>query len=178
VRRAPGAGADIEQSTVRSELTRILLVVLGQSPSGVPVTFTYAGAAEAPDGNAEALDVKGNNIDARLYVDSKTYLPVMLAYKGVEPRIRTASVPRAQAERRDAADLERRMRDAQLNEPPPPMVDMQLFVGEHKNVDGLVLPHRLTVSIGERTSEEWEITSYKTNAALDPAIFVKPPKAS
>jgi hypothetical protein len=56
-----------------------------------PLTFSYAGVAEAPEGKADAVDVRGSgNFAARLFVSAETHLPVMLSWQAsptVENRI-------------------------------------------------------------------------------------------
>ena len=47
-----------------------------------PLTFTYAGQAEAPQGKADVIDVTGPaNFAARFFVDSQTHLPLMLTWQ-------------------------------------------------------------------------------------------------
>ena len=49
--------------------------------SAYPLSFGHAGQAEAPEGKADVLDVKGaGNFTARLFIDSKTHLPLMLSW--------------------------------------------------------------------------------------------------
>src|SRR4029453_5674299 len=49
--------------------------------SSYPLAFGLAGQAEAPEGKADVLDVKGpGNFAARLFVDNKTHLPLMLSW--------------------------------------------------------------------------------------------------
>jgi len=48
-----------------------------------PVTFTRAGQAEAPQGQADVLDVKGPaDFAARLFVSKDSHLPIMLSWQG------------------------------------------------------------------------------------------------
>ena len=35
-----------------------------------------------------------------------------------------------------------------------------------REVDGLSLPHRIARGMGEKVTEEWDITSYKVNPTL------------
>ena len=50
-----------------------------------PLTFTHGGTAESPDGTADVVDVKGEDFAARLFIDSKTHLPLMLSWMDKEP---------------------------------------------------------------------------------------------
>jgi hypothetical protein len=70
--------------TARRDFTRLALGMLVTLPS-YPVTFTRGGTAESPDGTADIIDVKGENFTARLFIDTKTHLPLMLSWMDKEP---------------------------------------------------------------------------------------------
>jgi hypothetical protein len=81
--------------TARRELSRLALGMLVTLPS-YPLTFTHGGTAESPDGTADIIDVKGENFAARLFIDTKTHLPLMLSWMDKEPLqrvVRTAGGP-------------------------------------------------------------------------------------
>jgi hypothetical protein len=70
-------------ATVKQDFVRLTLGMFAQSFSSYPLTFTYAGQAEAPQGKAYVLDVKGpSNFAARLFLNSETRLPLMLSWQG------------------------------------------------------------------------------------------------
>src|SRR5207253_9813625 len=49
--------------------------------AGYPVTFAYAGQAEAPQGKADVLDVTGApGVVMRLFIDRTTHLPIMITW--------------------------------------------------------------------------------------------------
>jgi hypothetical protein len=62
---------------------------------------------------------------------------------------------------------ERKKREAEGPPPPPPMVEMSWFFADHKKVDGVMLPHRITQQTGDKPVVEWEIKKYKINPAID-----------
>jgi hypothetical protein len=68
----------------KRDLARLALGMLVTLPS-YPLTFTHGGTAESPDGTADIIDVKGENFAARLFIDSKTHLPLMLSWMDKEP---------------------------------------------------------------------------------------------
>ena len=72
---------------VRADFYRTVLGILPVAQGLSGLTFTHAGQAESNDGTADALDVKGENFVARLFVDSKTHLPLMLTYMAPQPRV-------------------------------------------------------------------------------------------
>jgi hypothetical protein len=93
----PGGAATPEQqeaarktmlANTKRDYARMILGVLGTSPTTYPLTFTYGGVAESPDGKADVIDVKGEGeFAARLFVDSQTHLPLMLSWMDKEPMV-------------------------------------------------------------------------------------------
>ena len=155
----------------QAELARLLLGLLGSTQSSFPVTYTHAGVAESSDGKADIVDVKGpDNFAARLFLDVQTHLPLMLTYMAPEPRIVMATAdrraPDAAAERER---LERERREAEAA--PPKMVEYRLFFSDYRDVGSLSLPHRIARGTAEKTTEEWEVKSYKINPSLRPDRF-------
>lgn len=70
-----------------TDLARLMLGLVAGTQPGLPVTYTYAGQAESPDGTAHVIDVNGGeDFKARLFIDTATHLPLMLTYMEAEPR--------------------------------------------------------------------------------------------
>ena len=68
-------------TTLKQDFTRLWLGLFASSPSAYPLTFSWAAIAEAPQGQADVLDVKGDGTFAlRMFVDSKTKLPIMISW--------------------------------------------------------------------------------------------------
>jgi hypothetical protein len=75
VRKARVAG-------IKQDFVRLTLGMFAGSFSTYPVTFTYAGQAEAPQGKADVIDVKGaSNFAVRLFINSQTHLPIMVSWQ-------------------------------------------------------------------------------------------------
>jgi hypothetical protein len=67
---------------IKQDFVRFTLGMFAASFSTYPVTFTYAGQAEAPQGKADVIDVKGaSNFAVRLFVNSQTHLPIMVSWQ-------------------------------------------------------------------------------------------------
>jgi hypothetical protein len=50
--------------------------------SSYPLTFSYVGQAEAPQGKAEVIEAKAApNFSVRLFVNSQTHLPIMVSWQ-------------------------------------------------------------------------------------------------
>ena len=165
----------------RAELARLLLGLVGGTQPGFPVTYSYVGQAESPDGKAEVVDVKGpDGFAARLFIDTETRLPLMLTYIAPEPRVVTRTIggpggtpmreraeggrraPELTPEERERLEEERKALEAT----PPKMIEHRLFFSDYREVNGISLPHSIRRGTGSATTEEWEIKSYKVNPSI------------
>jgi hypothetical protein len=172
----PPATADAAAQAVRNaraEMARTVIVMLVTSASSLPVEFAYGGEAEADEGKADVVDVKGaGNFAARLFLDQKTHRPLMLQYRGVAPqmRIQTQQVQTpADAERLRRA--EQAAHDVAGIAPAPQLVDIALYLDDYKAVDGVMLPHHLSRSVDGKPTEEMTFTTIKVNPTFKPGTF-------
>jgi hypothetical protein len=139
-----------------------------------PLTFAYVGQAEAPQGRADVIDVKGpGNFAARLFVDSKTHLPIMLSWQAQQPPARGRGPggpggarpgvpPPATAAPPTAA--------APAAAPPAP-VETRLYFAEYRSFDGLQLPTRVRRAVAGDTTEETTFDRFRINARVDSRRF-------
>lgn len=89
---APAPPPNQQEMMLRARLTqakqdfaRLMLGMFAGTTPSFPVTFTYVGQAEAPQGKADVLDVKGPaNFTARLFIGSDG-LPIMLTWQQAGP---------------------------------------------------------------------------------------------
>lgn len=168
------------QNQLRNEKARSLLSLLLKSPA--EFEFAYAGEAQADDGSADVIDVKGPaNFAARLFLDKKSHYPLMMSYKAVAPRIITKSfsntvVNREQAEKH-AADTEQHVKEAEQEAAKTPASqnesEYQVRFADYKAVDGVMLPHKITRAIDGKVNEELEVQKYKINPPMKPDRFDK-----
>jgi hypothetical protein len=71
---------------VKQDFARLMLGLFATSFSGYPLTFSYVGQAEAPQGMADVLEARGSpNLTMRLFVYKDTHLPVMVTWQGQPP---------------------------------------------------------------------------------------------
>lgn len=155
----------------QGELARLLLGILGTTPASFPVTYSYAGVAESADGKAHMIDVKGpGSFAVRLFVDLQSHLPLMLTYKAPEPRIVVNTIDRgSRPEADDRNEIERARREAEGA--PPKFVEYRLFFSDYRAVGDISLPHRIARGTAAKTTEEWEIRSYRINPTFKPDRF-------
>ena len=152
----------------RQEFARLVLAWLAVAPAGMPLEFVHAGEAESPDGRADVIDVKGpDNFTAKLFIDKKTHLPLMIAYRAVEPQMRTVTTGGGAGATDEAA------REAAQQMQSPPTSDIQLFFSDHRKVDGLTLPFKISKSVGGQPTEEWDVEKIKINPDIKPDTFTR-----
>lgn len=186
------AAEDRTLTQQRQEFARMALGVFGNSTSAFPLQFTYAGVAEAPDGKADIIDVKGDgDFAGKLFVDQKSHLPLMFSWMAKEPMQMTQSVGGNRAggsgnvvtmgggargaqaltpEERDKMmkDMQEQMKAAEANRK---VVEFRVYYGDFKDVDGLNLPHSFQQSVDGKASSEVTIEKYKVNPKIDPKRF-------
>jgi hypothetical protein len=169
-------------NTVKQDFARLMLGMLMESSPAVPLTFIYVGKAEAPQGKADVLDVKGpagpGAMAARLFINADTHLPIMLTWTAPAPPSR-GGPPAAAGQG-----------PARSGGPPPPSPsappaasaaegrgsqpsapETRLYFGEYREVSGLQLPFRLRRALGPDTVEETTFDGYKINVKIDPKKF-------
>jgi len=133
-------------AALKQDFARLALGMFAASFPAYPLTFTYAGEAQAPQGTADVLDAKGaDNMTLRLFIHSETHLPIMVSWKGPAAGARGAR-----------------------GGPPP---ELWLYFGDYRDVDGLQLPFRLRRATGADTTEETTFDRFKLNPKIDPKKF-------
>ncbi|HXW06615.1 MAG TPA: hypothetical protein VD833_15365 [Vicinamibacterales bacterium] len=174
----------------QAELARLLLGMIAGTQPGFEAAYTYSGIAESPDGAAHMIDVSGQgDFRARLFIDTQTHQPLMLTY--LEPELRAirmaAGSPRGGATvvtphggsatpssgqsgaSRELTPEQRAELDRQLHgaeSAPPKLVEQRLYFAEYREVDGILLPHRITRGTAAKPNEEWEVKSYQVNPTI------------
>ena len=178
-------------TNAKQEFARLALGIFADSLAAYPMTFAYAASAQAPQGTADVLDVRGaGNFNARLFVASDTHLPIMLSWQapptGVvvttpgQPAPRTVapgaviiSAPAAPAATATAEEKDNytkqvaAMRQKALATP----VEYRVYYADYRDVDGVKLPFRLRRAIGPDTTEETTFDRFRLNTKIDPRKF-------
>ena len=176
--------------TVKQDYARLVLGLFAAS-SAYPLTFSYAALAEAPQGQADVLDVKGEgNFTLRYFVDRKTRLPIMVTWttpptnvivtvpgqpapKTVAPGAVVVNGPPAPAPNAPKEEADKYAKEvlalrskAQANP-----VEHRLYFADYREVDGVRLPFRLRRAIGTETTEETTFDRFRLNTKIDPRKF-------
>src|SRR5262252_4670063 len=71
---------------VKQDFARLALGMFAGSFAGYPLTFSYVGQAEAPQGKADVLEVKStSNLTMRFFIAQDSHLPIMISWQGAPP---------------------------------------------------------------------------------------------
>ncbi|HET7697061.1 MAG TPA: hypothetical protein VFK57_15220 [Vicinamibacterales bacterium] len=74
---------------LKQDFARLALGMFAGSFPSYPLTFTYVGQAEAPQGKADVVDAKGpDNFTLRYFINSETHLPIMVTWQQPAPPAR------------------------------------------------------------------------------------------
>jgi hypothetical protein len=131
----------------KQDFARLMLGMFAGSTAAFPLTYFYVGQAEAPQGKADVIDIKGpNNFTARMFIAADTHLPIMLSWSPQAP----PGAPGAAAK---------------------PVAEQRLFFADYRDVDGLKLPFRIRRAAGSETTEETTFDRYRINVRIDPRRF-------
>jgi hypothetical protein len=130
-------------AAVQQDFARLVLGMFANSLGSYPVSFTLAGEAEAPQGKADVVEVKGAaGFAARLLIFRETHLPIMLSWQG-------PGTPQTQGK----------------------PVETRIYYSDYRDVDGLKLPFRLRRAAGPDTIEETTFDRFRINARIDAKKF-------
>ncbi len=88
---------------------------------------------------------------------------------GASPAGASGAAGAGGGQRPNAEEARRRMEAM----PPPAPSTINLYLADYKNVDGVMLPHRLTQAVDGKTVEEWTIEKVKINPSVKADLFEK-----
>ena len=180
---------------VKQDFARLTLGMFAGSFPTFPLTFSYVAKAEAPQGKADVLDVKGPaNFTARLFVNAETHLPVMVTWtpppppqRGGPPPQRGSGAPpspggtppasarQAPPTRGTPPATARQEGQPGARGPAPgplsPPPESRLYYADYRDVNGMQFPFRLRRAVGADTVEETTFDGFKINVKIDPKKF-------
>jgi hypothetical protein len=83
---SPEAQRAARLATVKQDFARLFLGMFAAPPADFAVSYAYAGEAEAPQGRADVLNVKGpGTFNGRFFVFKDSRLPVMFTWQAPAP---------------------------------------------------------------------------------------------
>jgi hypothetical protein len=178
-------------TTAKQEFARLALGLFAASLPTYPMTFAYAAQAQAPQGTADVLDVRGEgNFSARLFIATDTHLPIMLSWQAPptsvvvttpgQPAPRTiapgavvvaAPAPPAATATAEEKDAYAKQVAALRQKAQTTPVEYRLYYADYRDADGVKLPFRLRRAIGTDTTEETTFDRFRLNTKIDPRKF-------
>ena len=130
-------GSPNARKQMRAEFARHLLAWFIAEPSLYSMGFSYA--KQDPASGTLVLTLNGpDDFTARVVLDPKTHLPVMMNYRGRPPLMA-------------------------VNEPPPNETEIQVHFSDYRAESGIVLPHQIKVESDGKFLEEFEMKTCRVN---------------
>jgi hypothetical protein len=180
-------------TSVKQDFVRLTLGMFATSFASYPLTFTSAGQAEAPQGKADVLDVKGaGNFAVKFFINSETHLPIMVSWTtpatsvvvtapgqqapeslppgtiivpGPPPPGPTATNEERAKYAKDVQDLRRKALAGKT-------VEYRIYYADYRDVgNGIRFPFRIRRAIAGDTVEETNFDAFKINARIDARRF-------
>jgi hypothetical protein len=173
-------------ATVKQDFVRLTLGMFAASFSSYPLTFTYVGQAEAPQGKADVIEAKAPpNFTLRLFVNSQTHLPIMVSWQApgkpaapgrgsAPPSVCPPPSPPSGASAGQgppAGTPGASAGQAGRSGPPAAPVEYRIYFADYRDVDGLQWPFRLRRATGPDTTEETTFDRFRINTKIDPKKF-------
>ena len=181
-------------TSVKQDFARLTLGMFAKSFDSYPLTFTYIGQAETPQGGkADVLEVKGAaNFQVRLFVNSATHLPVMIGW--TQPRtpaqvvitvpgqpkpsnlpagavvMEGPAAPGASATPADKEAYTKAVQALQKDAMARP-VEYWMFYADYRASETPTFPHRMRRAVGGDTTEETTFDQFQVNAKINPKKF-------
>lgn len=150
-----------------------------------PAAWTDAGIAESPDGKADILETKEETGRVlRLFIDQATHLPLMVQYQDPKPMVMIAGGPGGPGGRGrgpggpggpppQMTQEEMQKRAEEMRKNPPALGTYAMHLADYKKVDGIMLPHKIDISLDGQPNEEWTVEKYKVNPTIKADVWEK-----
>lgn len=183
---------EIPARGVPQDFVRLTLGMFAGSFSSAPLTFSYVGQDDMPQGKADVIDARGpDNVVVRLFIDSTSRLPIMVSWVPPAAPVRPGAVmtgaargagaetqPGGPSPRQAGGAAAPQTERAAAPEPSPPQgappgkpVESRIYYEDYREVDGLRLPFRLRRTAGGETVEETIVDRYRINPDIDQRRF-------
>jgi len=177
--KAPGPMRDQTIKGLKEDVFRMVTILLLAPPANLNCTLTSAGVAEAPDGKADVVDVKGpDTLNLRLFFDTASHRLLLATFQTESldadqvKALTEKAMERAKADPANAAKVAHEMRE-ETEKMPKKTITVQMHFSDPKTFSGVTLPSKMSVEGGPQGVEEWTFSSLKLNPALKPERFAK-----
>ncbi len=180
--------------SLKQDFTRLTLGMFAASFDSYPLTFTFVGQAEAPQGKADVLAAKGpGSFALRFFINAETHLPIMVSWTNPATNVvltdpgqpLPANVPPGsivvQAPARPPATAPKEQQDQYAKDvaalraktlATAKPVETRLYFADYRDLgNGLKFPFRLRKAVAGETIEETNFDAFKINPRIDPRKF-------
>ncbi len=168
---------EVRVRRMKVQLQRYLAAFVLESPQ----PWVDAGIAESPDGKADILETtEDTGRVLRVFIDQATHLPLMVQYQDPKPMVmiqggpggrgpggpggRGPGGPGGPPPQMTPEEIQKRAEELRKN--PPPLGTYAMHFSDYKKVDGVLLPHKIDISIDGQPNEEWTVEKYKVNPTV------------
>lgn len=180
-------------TTVKQDFVRLTLGMFAASFSSYPVTFRHIGQAEAPQGKADVLEVKGpGTFLLKLFINSQTHLPVMVSWTvpATNVVIKTPdqpapatlppgsivvdapAAPPATAPKEELAKYAQEIMALRKQALASRLIEHRVYYADYRDIgNGLKFPFRLRRAVAGDTIEETTFDEFAVNKKIDPRRF-------
>ena len=159
----------------QADVSRFLLMWLLRSDAA---PLPWVGIAESPDGKADVLEARyADGQPTRLFLEAASHMPLMLQWQAAPARAGGAgrrgggrgAAGQAGAPAPGAAPGAAAAGPAG----PPQPVTFDMTFSDHREVNGIRLPHVITRGTNGMTTERWTITRYRVNPSIAAETFTR-----
>ena len=180
-------------TTVKQDFVKLTLGMFAASFSSYPVTFTHIGQAEAPQGKADILEVKGTGtFILKFFINSQTHLPIMVSWTvpatnavlvapGQKPPenlppgsliVEAPAPPASTSPKEEQAQYAKDLQTLRAKALVGKLVEHRLYYADYRDIgNGLRFPFRLRRAIAGDTVEETTFDGFTFNRRIDPKRF-------
>jgi hypothetical protein len=173
-RGGQGGDPDAQHRIREADVSRLLLMWLLKTDT----PLVWIGVAESPDRTADVLQARyADGQPTRLFVDSTTHMPLMMQWEAA-PRGRGGRGGRrggggGGGGGRRGGGQDNGQPDGVRQGGPPPVVTFDMTFSDHREVDGIRLPHVITRGADGQTTERWTISRYRVDPSFSADTFVR-----
>jgi hypothetical protein len=180
-------------TTVKQDFVRLTLGMFAASFSSYPVTFRHIGQAEAPQGKADVLEVKGpGTFLLKLFINSETHLPVMVSWTVPATNVviktpdqpapatlppgsivvEAPAAPPATAPKEELAKYAQDIMALRKQALASRLIEHRVYYADYRDIgNGLKFPFRLRRAVAGDTIEETTFDEFAINKKIDPRRF-------
>lgn len=180
-------------TALKQDFVKLTLGMFATSFSDYPLTFSQIGQAEAPQGKADILDVKGPGAFVlKLFINSDTHLPIMVSWTVpataaviVVPGqptpgqlapgsivVQAPAPPAPTAPKAEQEQYTKAVQDLRRNALAGRLVEHRLYYADYRDIgNGLRFPFRIRRAVAGETVEETNFDRFAINRRIDPRRF-------